>query len=126
MLLSLSDRLDLVITENHMNKSIVQVMQTLSSTKSMIVGEGKAEKAREAKIILNLISNALDHKMTRKQLLVRGFGDFDVNDLDRVMSTFEQGKLVKKWESGKDTWYKLTDTAITLLTKFEKEEKGEI
>src|SRR3990167_7843050 len=92
-------------------------------TRTMIIGEGKAEKAREAKIILQLLACTPDYTLSRRQLLVRGFGNFDVNDLDRVMNTFEQGKLVKVWGSGKDIMYKLTDSAIGLLVKFEKEDE---
>lgn len=121
MLLSLSERTDLIITEEHMNESISQTMQSLSSTRTMIIGEGKAEKATEAKTIMGLLSNAVDHKTTRRKLLSDGYGNFDAHDLDRVMETFEQAGLVKSWSAGKDIWYRLTENAIHLLTKFNKE-----
>ena len=120
MLLSLATRLDMIITEDHMSEAISQVMNTLSSTKTMIVGEGKQEHARKAKMILGIITNSPDHKITRKNLISRGFGEFDALDIDRVIETFEQGGLVKKWSSGKDLWYRVTEEAITLLTKFDK------
>lgn len=123
MLISLSERTDLILTEGHMGEAMLNTVQTLNSTRTMIIGEGKAEKAREAKIILQLLACTPDYTLSRRQLLVRGFGNFDVNDLDRVMNTFEQGKLVKVWGSGKDIMYKLTDSAIGLLVKFEKEDE---
>ncbi len=123
ILISLSEDVELIITEDQIIEAIVEIMKSLSSTQTMILGEGKAEKAREAKIILHLLGNAKDNKMTRSKLLVDGFGNFDANDLDRVTYTFEQGKLIKIHTSGKDIIYTLTEKAINLLTKFNREEE---
>lgn len=120
MLLSIAERGDLLFTKGHMEEAVIKCTQSLTSTRTMLLGEGKAEKQRESKIILGLLINAKENTLTRREMLVKGYGDFDVNDLDRVMDSFIQSGLVKMEAHGANSRYTLTEQMMTMLKNLEE------
>lgn len=127
MCLSLSESTDCKIRESHIEESAEMVSTLGYATKRVSEGRGKDPLAPQAKIILDLIFTAPDHKIERQKLLVKGYGDFDSATLDRIVDGVftETGWVVKERRQinrgGKLVYtdeYQLTAEAMKQYQKF--------
>jgi len=123
MLISLSDRLDLVITKEHVQEAEAACMDCFWGMKRVIIGsEGKAALAEQTELFLKELIRRSDHRVTRQKLLSKYWGCFDSIDLDRMAQTLLEAKAIEVHRSGRDTIYEMTTSALESYTKFAKEE----
>lgn len=132
MCLSLAEAVDCIIRDAHIEEAIEMTMGLEYATKRVTEGKGKDPLAPQAKIILEIMLGSPAYTITRKKLLVKGYGDFDSATLDRIMDGVfvEQDWITKEriQENSKGTlrWtekYTLTPEAISQYKTMKQREK---
>lgn len=94
MLLSLSERLDLVIEKSHIETAINLCEEFTTSVKRIIDGQGKSESSDRNRSILDYLLSQPDFKSTRKKLLRAKYGDFSAVELDSSIDTMIQAGVI--------------------------------
>lgn len=132
MCLSLSESIDLIIRDNHIEEAIELTSSLGYATKRVSEGKGKDPLAPQAKIILDHLLSAKDYTMSRQRLLQKGYGDYDSVVLDRIVEgMFVENDWVSKERvqvnrNGKlmwDTLYTLTKIAVDQYRQFKEMKK---
>lgn len=114
MLLSLSERLDRVATEDHVAEAIRLCSELISGSNKARLGAGKNPIAEQTSIIVKyLLEN--DNRATRSYLLRKFWGQLDAFDLDRIEVTLESAKAWTIQSNGKEKTYQLTPQFIEQL-----------
>ncbi len=85
-----------VIIESDIVEAISKVSGLIYASAKAAQGGGLDDKAAQSKRILDHLISAPDNMLTRKDLLVRGFGDYDEIILDKIMETLMEMKWVKR------------------------------
>jgi len=113
----------MVIEEDDIEEAL-EVCQSLSSTARQVAGmEGKSSLSSMVKSFLVIMSTAPNHTLSRKQVLQKGFGDFDANELDKIIETLTQTGYVVQPTGGKDITYRMTKTFVDLWDRTTKVNK---
>lgn len=123
MLLSLSHDLSLEIRPESMDEAIKQCVGCLDGLSQVTMGQGKSESAYETSLVMKELLKRPDHKMTRKAMLAKFWGEFDSLVLDRIVQTLvEAGALeADRVNQGKDIMYTMTKKAVDMYQKFKQE-----
>lgn len=120
MLLSLSDREDLVVTQEHVEDALAYCEKTLPAVKRITMG-GKSEISDPTVKILKKLVESEGHEIRRDRLLQWGWGDFDALVLDRIISNLDQMEVLKIRRDGRFLFYKLTERAASAYMEAKKE-----
>jgi hypothetical protein len=119
--ISLSRKLDMIIEDTDVEEAIT-ACSALSNTARKVAGmQGKSNISTLIKSFLMVMLGAESYELTRKQVLQKGFGDFDSAELDQVVETLNQTGFVVQLTGGKEIKYKLTKVCIEW---WEKNTKG--
>jgi hypothetical protein len=126
MLISLSNKLELIIEEQDMKEAVAVCQECIPGTKRVFLGEGKSEIAGPTAIVLKELLRRPGHEMSRQNLLRVGWGDFDSIVLDRIITTLSEAGALKTYNkniSGKLTvMYQMPDDIVMQYRRFEEEE----
>jgi hypothetical protein len=110
--ISLSRKLDMVIESDDVEEAVT-VCSALSNTARKVAGmQGKSDISTLIKSFLVIMFKAEEYRLTRKQVLQRGFGDFDSNELDKIVETLNQTGFVAQLTGGKEIKYQLTKVCV--------------
>lgn len=110
--ISLSRSKEMVITVGDVEEAI-EACSSLSNTAIKVAGlQGKSSTSSAMKSFLVVMFSAEDYTLTRKQVLQKGFGDFDSNELDRVIENLTQMTFIKQVSGGKDIRYQITKAGV--------------
>ena len=121
--ISLSRKKDMVIEEEDVDEAIT-VCTTLPDTARKVAGmQGKSETSTLIKSFLMIMFQAPEYTLTRKQVLQKGFGDFDSAELDKLIETLNQTGFVAQLTGGKEIKYKLTKICVDWWEKTVKGKK---
>jgi hypothetical protein len=111
--ISLARKLDMVLEEEDIADAIV-ACSSLSNTARQVAGMQSTGSAITAlmKPFLMIMFSAEGYSMTRKKVLQKGFGEFDSNELDRVVETLNQMGFVVQLTGGKEVKYQITKLCV--------------
>ena len=116
-IIAVSEKPELVIDLNAVEKARTLCLEMMSKAESVTKGVGVSEFARKTKVFLNTLLNHPDHKLSRRRLLAKCYGDIDHHDLDHISETLQQAEIIYLPYDGmdgnkKDTFYELTPSTI--------------
>jgi len=119
MLLSLSESINLVITESHMTEAINNLTgDAVRIAEGIGASKGKSDLAAKTKILLDELLTSPEYKLSREELLQRRFKDFDAYELDRIIETLGQaGAIEIKRGSDARVYYNLAAKYVTQIER---------
>ncbi len=88
------------ITEQHFKESIARVTSLIYANKKTTAGRGPDPLAAATKSVLDYLLAAHEQKLTKKQLLWKGYGEFNTFSLDQVLDNLIEMGWVKKIKVG--------------------------
>lgn len=94
-----------VINESHMEEAIEKVSPLSYTTKTVSVGVGENPLAKQTKQVLDHLTKAPGNQLMKRELLIRGFGNYGIDELDKILSNLEEIRWVTKFRvpAGKDS-----------------------
>lgn len=122
MCIALSKRTDLKLYADDIQEAIDGCTSLTVNTRRITGGQGKQTFSVPTKLVLDFLFRAKDHRLTRQQLLNKGYGDFDASDLNRIEETLVERNVIKLGRNEKNQpYYELTQEAIDAYTQFKGE-----
>jgi len=95
MLLSMAAGSDMIIKAENMDEAIkVCTGDAVRVAEGIGVSKGKSDMAGKTKIFLDELLTINDYKLSREDMLKRRYQDFDSYELDRIVETLSQSKVV--------------------------------
>jgi len=88
------------ITEQHLTEAIEKVTSLIYANKKTTSGRGPDPLAAASKSVLDYLLAASEQKMTKKQLLWKGYGEYNTFTLDQVLDNLVEMGWVKKIKVG--------------------------
>lgn len=92
MCLTLS-RNEELISEESMKEAIDSIVNLVYSTQRTAEGTGIDETAKQTKKVIDILLSSKDNQLSRREMLIAGYGNFDGITLDRIIDTL----LDMKW-----------------------------
>lgn len=117
MILGVADEYAPVIKKRHFEESIERCTGILGNYEIFVMGTGKSSINEAGSIILQDLWEAPGHKMSRTDILASHWGQFDAEILDKLIATFEQGKLITALHSGVISEYVMTQKCIDIFER---------
>jgi hypothetical protein len=111
MLVSLSDRLDLIITKDHINEAINACLECIANLKKMSMPSGKAPMARQTGLLLSELVKSPNQEISKLKFLQKYWGEVDAFDLERIVDTMQQANYITIKKDKGDLIYKLSQAA---------------
>jgi hypothetical protein len=87
---------DFIISESDISEAIQKITSLIYASKKASEGSGLDPLAQITKKVVDFLISAPDNKLTRTELLVRGYGNYDSSTLDRIIDTLMEMKWVKR------------------------------
>jgi hypothetical protein len=117
----------LVISPRHIEQAIEAVVPLTYSSKKAAEGKGTDPLASQTKKVLDFLVTAKDHMLMRKQILTKGYGDFDVVVLEKILDNLAEIGWIRRerFIAGKQSdWViHLEGEPLAQYQKFLKERK---
>jgi len=88
------------ITEQHLTEAIDKVTSLIYANKKTTSGRGPDPLAAATKSVLDYLLGAPDQKLTKKQLLWKGYGEYNTFTLDQILDNLVEMGWVKKIKIG--------------------------
>lgn len=121
MLLSLSIDTNLMISQPLLESSIKLCGVLLPSAERTARGKGKSSLAEQTAAFMHTILEAPDYRISRPQILRKHWRDFDSLDLDRIVLTLTDSKvIITSPEEGGKIVYQLTKEGIEQLKAWQE------
>lgn len=92
--------LDLIITLDDIKSGIEHVTSLIYASQKAAEGVGTDPLALVTKRVVDILIAHPENKLSRKDLLIRGYGNYDGPILDRVLETLTEMGWIKKERSG--------------------------
>jgi hypothetical protein len=121
MCLSLSRRNTLTLEREDIEESIIECLSLTTNTRRMTEGKGAQPLAPGTRIVLNLLIKAEGNESTRAEILNRGYGEFDSDDLDRIEKTLKERGIIDIINNRGKISYILSKEAAEQYRKFIKD-----
>jgi hypothetical protein len=97
MLISLSEKDELVLTKHNIDEAIDKGEECITGTNTLSFGKGDSDIAKFIAKVLKLLINSPDHSISRQKLQRKMWPDIDHFTLDRVIITIQDsGGIVTK------------------------------
>lgn len=114
MLVSLSYKNELILTDQDINSAIEACTQSTTSARRVILSGGNNKEGIGIKIaiVLQELINAGEKGISRTKILHRRYGDLDYQDLDRVIETLMQGNIIEMKREKDELIYYLTEDKL--------------
>lgn len=88
------------IDEYHIQEAIDKVTNLIYANKRTTQGRGPDPLAAPTKSVLDYLLAAQDQQLTKKQLLWKGYGEFNTFTLDQILDNLQEMGWVKKIKQG--------------------------
>lgn len=88
------------ITELHIQESIEKVTSLIYANKKATSGRGPDPLAAPTKSVLDYLLAAPEQKLTKRQLLWKGYGEFNTFTLDQILDNLSEMKWIRKIRIG--------------------------
>lgn len=112
------------ISEQNITDAIVAVTSLIYASRKASEGGGLDPLAQVTKKVVDYLISAPDNQLTRTDLLIKGFGNFDSTTLDKVIDTLLEMKWVKRVKIGigknADWVYSLSGEPLESYLKFKE------
>lgn len=89
-----------VLSESDITEGIIKVTGLIYASEKAAAGGGLDPLAAQTKRVVDTLMAANENNLTRKELLIRGFGDYDPMALDRIIDTLMEMGWVKRQKIG--------------------------
>lgn len=89
-----------IIVESDIVEAIDKVTTLIYASQKAASGGGLDQDAAKTKRVVDYLISAPDNVLSRQDLLVRGYGDYDSVTLDKILDTLLEMKWVKRQKSG--------------------------
>jgi hypothetical protein len=119
-----------IITESDVNEAIARVTGLLYASEKAASGGGLDPLAQQTKKVLDHLIVASENQLLRTDLLAKGWQDFDVMTLDKIVDTLLEMGWVTRQKVGigmhADWLYKLAGEPKDKLMKFRAQRNGRL
>lgn len=116
------------ISEENITEAIQQITSLIYASKKASEGSGLDPMAQQTKKVVDYLISAPDNELSRTDLLVRGYGNYDTNILDRIIETLMEMKWVKRTKVGigknSDWMIKLSGEPLNSYLKFKETQQS--
>lgn len=89
-----------VIHEEDIKQAIEQVSSLIYATQKAASGSGLDPLAAQTKLVLDILIAAPNNELLRKELLIKGYGNFETTILDKIIETLMEMGWVKRERVG--------------------------
>lgn len=117
-----------IIIESDFQEAIDKVSSLVYASQKTSEAGGIDPLAKQTKIVVDYLISAVDNQITRKNLLIIGYGNFDPLSLDRIIDTLMEMGWVKRERigvgKGSDWLLKLAGEPLASYQKFKEQRKG--
>lgn len=119
-----------IINEEDIKESIEKVTSLIYASQKASSGNGLDPLAAQTKRILDYLIAAKDNQMTRKELLIHGYGDYETTVLDKIIDTLLEMGWIKREKIGvginMDWMVKLAGQPLESLLRFRAQNNGHL
>lgn len=121
MVVSLGESSALILETKHIFEGITVAVDCFNSAKQVTMGAGKSNLSSQTKLVLReLIANP-EHRMSRKSLLSKYWGELDAFDMDRIAETLLGAGAIEVEYPGKgNCMYVLQKKTLEEYTEFKR------
>lgn len=116
------------IREEEIKEAIEKVTSLIYANQKASEGGGLDPLAEQTKRLVDFLLNANENELSRTELLIRGYGNYDSTTLDKILETLMEMKWVKRTRTGigknMDWIYKLSGEPLERYNQFKKAQKG--
>lgn len=115
-----------LIIESDIKEAISRVSGLIYASAKAAEGGGLDPLARQTKRVVDALITAPENSLSRKSILVRGYGDYDNITLDKIMDTLLEMKWVKRQKSfgpNADWIYTLAGEPLESLLRFREQRR---
>jgi len=86
----------LIMNREHLEEAIIKVSNLSYGTQRLVDGQGSDPLSAQTKLVLDYLINAEGNSLTRKQLLVRGYGNYTAQTLDQILTNLKEIDWIRK------------------------------
>jgi len=123
MLLSLSEKPELVISMTAMEEAIKVCEKFVEGVRRATSGiNGKAQYAQQKALIVEELMSRPDHRISREILLRKFWMQVNSDELDIIMRSFDEAGLVKPHTMGSVLMYEMSETVYQKLKQWKESE----
>jgi hypothetical protein len=119
-----------IIIESDIVESIQRITSLIYASEKAASGGGLDPMAAQTKRVVDFLISAAENQLLRKDLLIRGYGDYDTVTLDKIIDTLIEMRWVKREKIGiginSDYLYKLSGEPKENLMKFRAQNNGKL
>lgn len=91
---------DFIISESDVSEAITQITSLIYASQKAAEGGGIDPYAAATKKVVDHLIRAPDNQLTRQELLIRGYGDYETAVLDKILETLLEMKWIKRERIG--------------------------
>jgi hypothetical protein len=117
-----------ILIDSDVSQAIEKVTSLIYASRKASEGGGLDPLAQQTKKVVDFLISAQDNQLTRTNLLVLGYGNFDSSTLDHIIETLAEMKWIKKEKIGiganLDWLIKLAGEPLNNLLAFRELQKG--
>jgi hypothetical protein len=119
MILSVNESDSKVIEGKHVEQAIDECLSVANNYKRLTAGAGVSYIGKQGAIVLKFLLGKAGFKSTRREILNKLWTDVDVEVLDKILSTYNEGGIVELTQAanGKDIEIELTQKTIDLYNE---------
>jgi len=107
------------ITLPTIREAVTRCLMTVNGMRQVTMG-GKATLAAQTKLVIRELIILPDHRISRKKLLQKYWGQFDSYDLDKIAETLLQAGAIKILRSGSNIEYEMREEALEAYLNYKK------
>lgn len=119
---------NIIITESDVREAIAKVSSLIYASAKASEGSGLDPLAAQTKKVVDHLISASNNSLLRRELLVRGYGDYDTAILDKITDTLMEMNWIKREKIGigknSDWLYHLAGEPLESLMKFRAQKNG--
>jgi hypothetical protein len=124
MILSLAEKPELEITFGAMTEAIEVCEKFMEGIRRATINtKGKAQYADQKAMILNELIDRENHQISREQLMKKFWMHVNSDELDIIMRSLDEAKLVKPHNHGNVLVYEMSDKTANDLKSYLKAKK---
>lgn len=116
-----ASRYTLEITKEIFEEAIFQVTSLKQNYELYVMSAGKSDMAEVGSKFLAALWDAPDHKIKRREFLMKNWAEVSAEDFDKLLETLRQANAIEIVVAGTEVGYMLTPAMIERIQK--KEEK---
>lgn len=118
MVIAVSKRVKRVITRDDLNEAMDLCMLSTRSIKRILGKTGTAQLARQTQVVLRELLAAPNNRARKSDILRKHYGDFDHQDLNRIIDTLLVAGAIETKLDGNDMWILLDEKTVEMYSGF--------